>query len=136
MSANLVKIDPGATNWNKGIDSNFEALNANSGWVQVPLTNVVSNGLGSYLALRKTANQVDIKAQFVVGTVGDVKIGTIPANMLASDWRFLQGFVSGQSVISITIDNAYQVVAHVPEGSNNRTIDVDTTIADVALGIH
>lgn len=36
MSVSLVKVDPGATGWDKSIEANFDALNQDTG--EVPLT--------------------------------------------------------------------------------------------------
>lgn len=134
--ADLKNIDYGQSNWTDPLMYDLNLTNSNTGWIQVPLTNTVDTSLGDYLIVRKTNYHVDIKAQFAVAAAGNITIGSIPMNMLYSDWRFLQGFVAGQGVISITIDDQNNVVAHVPTGSENRIIDVDTTVAYSALRIH
>ncbi|MFC6180363.1 hypothetical protein [Lactiplantibacillus daowaiensis] len=134
--ANLKNIDMGQADWVTPLMDNLNLVNYNTDWIYVPLTNTTATGLGDYLIVRKTNYHVDIKSQFAVPAAGNITIGIIPTNMLQPDWRFLQGFAAGQSTISITIDENNNVIAHVPTGSEKRTIDVDTTISYTALRVH
>lgn len=57
MSSNITKIDYGQQNWNEPINKNFENLDADSGWVSIPLLAPFTGDV----YVRKLAHSVEIK---------------------------------------------------------------------------
>lgn len=88
MSSNITNISHGQANWDTAINQNFQNLDADSGWVKVPLL----APFDGVLQIRRRAHYIDlwgvINATESIATSTGTTIVVFPDNLFPEDYNY------------------------------------------------
>lgn len=122
-------IEHGQTNWDTVLNQYLDKTTADSEWVKLPLVNTISIPQGSYLTVRTIGPFLAIKAQFSVGSVGEVKVADIPGNVINNEgWRYMTGYVFSNVPVQCLINEKHELIVMSKDANVNQQIDLETVI--------
>ena len=111
MSSNITNISHGQTNWDTVVNQNFQNLDADSGWVAVPVYAPFTGDVW----FRKSAHSLEITGIIYrseeITTSDGTKIADIPANVFPKGTKGVgivsyQGGALGYARLMINIDGS------------------------------